>query len=499
MTQHNTKPELGIRDSVVVVMGSQFVGVFALIGVPMVLVRTLSDSDFGLYYQFQLLLQTILIFAIAGFPEALVYFVARKRTAAADFLLGALIQLGVTLLLITAIVTLVGTRVVGWIVDPILIEYLAPILLAVAFSAIGDTLFTAQTAQKKFRTFSVVFIGFALLQSAVVVTAAFMTRRLDAVIWANVATAGAKALGALIYIGIEVLRTGGTARPRMLREQWVYALPYAGTQALKKIHGLIHKFFVSSSYTAGDYGLYEIATKKVPALGIVRGSFVQVMTPHFAEMEERKRHDAILALWHASVSRLSLVYYPVTAILIAFAPEAITVFFTDKNIAATPIFRIFALIMIGDALGGIEALLKAFAQNRFILWTTAIQLGIALIGSWVGLNWIGLAGPAVAVVLSSWIGQWIRIARIHGLLGVSVASLLPWGHLVKTAALAATCAWVGWHVGRFIVSPLVTLLVGIPFAAFAYITAALVLGLIPASERARLAGVWKRLGPNRGL
>jgi O-antigen/teichoic acid export membrane protein len=278
----------------------------------------------------------------------------------------------------------------------------------------------------------------------------------------------------------------------MLREQWVYALPYTGTQALKKINGMLHKFFVSSTYSTEDFAVYEIATKKVPALGVVRGSFVQVMTPHFAEMEEQSRYKAILSLWHASASRLSLVYYPLTAILIAFAPEAITVFFTSRYSEAVPIFRIFALIMIGDALGGIEALLKAFAQNRFILWTTAVQLAIALVGSWVGLKWIGLPGPAIAVVASSWIGQWIRIARIHGLMGVRFADLLPWSQLGKSAVLSVGSAAIGWAVSRPIDSPIGALVAGIPLTAAVYLTGAFALGSIPKSERERLASAGRR-------
>lgn len=487
------RKELGVRDSVVVVMASQLVGVLALVGVPMVLVRTLEKGEVGLYGQFQLLFQTFLIFAIAGFPEALVYFVARKRAAAADFLLGALVQLAVALVLIVSAAAVAGPMLVGRIVDPQMTDYLVPTLLAVVFYSIGDTLFTAQTAQKRFRTFSIVYIAFALLQSGVVIAVAVMTKRLDAVIWAYVWTGGVKASGALAYIGVEVARSGWTARPRMLREQWAYALPYTGTQALKKINGMLHKYFISSTRDPGEFAVYDIATKKVPALGLVRSSFVQVMTPHFAEMEEQKRHRAILSLWHASASRLSLVYYPLTAILIAFAPEAIVLVYTPEYAEAIPIFRIFALLMIGDALGGIEALLKAFAQNRFILWTTAVQLGIALVGSWVGLKQFGLPGPAIAVVVASYVGQWIRVARIHGLMGVGLAELLPWGHLAKTALVAAVATLVGWGVGKLIPSPWVTLIVGIPVVAGVYLSGLVALGLVPPSERERLVAAWKRL------
>ncbi len=486
------RKELGVRDSVVVVMASQLFGILALVGVPLVLTNLLDPEVYGVYAQFQLLLQTFLIFAIAGFPEALVYFVARRRGAAADLLLGALIQLATALLIIAIVVLLAWPWVVGRFASAALAPFRTPLLLAVLFYAIGDTLFTAQTAQKRFRTFSAIYVSFALFQSAVILGTALKTKELEPVIWAYVLTGAAKAAGALVYIGIEWARTGWSARPRMLREQWTYALPYTGTQALKKINGVLHKFFVTSSFSADDYAAYDIGTKKVPALGVARGSFVQVMTPHFAEMEERKRHRAILALWHASASRLSLIYYPIVTILIAFAPEAFAVLLPDAYAPGIVIFRIFALILVGDALGGIEALLKAFAQNRFILWTTALQLGIALVGSWAGLKWFGLPGPAVAVVVASYVGQWIRVARIHGLMGVRFAELLPWTHLAKTALVACAATLAGWGVGKVIPSPWLTLIVGIPVVAGAYLSGLAALGLVPPSERERLAAAWKR-------
>jgi O-antigen/teichoic acid export membrane protein len=473
-------------------MASQFVGILALVGVPLLLANVLKPEDYGVYAQFQLLLQTFLIFAIAGFPEALVYFVARKRAEAADFLLGALIQLATALLIIAAVLVLAWPVIVGRLASDALSLFRTPLLLAVVFYAVGDTLFTAQTAQKRFRTFSIVYVAFAVFQSAVVLATALKTRALGPVVWAYVFTGATKAAGALVYIGIEWARTGWSARPRMLREQWAYALPYTGTQALKKFNGVLHRFFVTSSFSDEAYAAYDIGTKKVPALGIVRGSFVQVMTPHFAEMEEQKRHRAILGLWHASASRLSLIYYPIVGILIAFAPEAFAVLLPDAYSPGIVIFQIFALVMVGDALGGIEALLKAFAQNRFILWTTAVQLAIALVGSWVGLKQFGLPGPAVAVVVASYVGQWIRIARIHGLMGVRFADLLPWGHLAKTALVACAATLVGWGVGNVIPSPWITLIVGIPFTAGAYLSGLVALGLIPRSEKERLAAVWRR-------
>jgi O-antigen/teichoic acid export membrane protein len=487
------RKELGVRDSVVVVMASQFVGVLALVGVPMVLIRTLSIADYGLYGQFQLLLQTFLIFGIAGFPEALVYFVARRRAATADFLLGAMMQLAVALLVVMAVVILGRQIILGWIVDSAMSQFVLPTLLAVVFYAIGDTLFTAQTAQRRFRTFSIVYIAFALLQSAVVATVAVVTKRLDAVIWAYVWTGGAKAIGALVYIGIEVAKTGWTARPRMLREQWGYALPYTGTQSLKKLNGLAHRFFISSSFSPGDFAVYDIATKKVPALGLVRGSFVQVMTPHFAEMEEQKRHKAILALWHASASRLAIFYFPITAALIAFAPEAITLVFTDKVAAAIPIFRIFALIMVWDSLSGLESLLKAFAQNRFILWTTAVQSAVILSGSWVGLHWLGLAGPAIAALVSFSIGQWIRLVRVRALLAVTYGDLLPWRQLGLCALAATASAAVGWGLGKIAPTSLGTVVIGLSTTFAVYVIGAMRLGLVPRSEKERLAAVWRRL------
>jgi O-antigen/teichoic acid export membrane protein len=489
--------ELGVRSSVVVVLLSQIVGVIALVGVPMILVRTLEKSDYGLYVQFQLLLQTFLIFAIAGFPEALVYFVARERRAVADFLLGALIQLATALLVIAGVLLLLGPFVVHRIVDDRMVSYLWPVFLAVVFYALGDTLFNAQTAQRRFRTYSAVYIGFALIQSGVVAGIAITRKSLDAVIWAYVITGGVKALGALVYIGYELAASGWTARPRMLRAQWMYALPYTGTQSLKKINGLLHKFFISSSYSPGDYAAYDIGTKKVPAMGLVRTSFSQVMTPHFAEMESRKRHDSIRTLWHASVSRLCLVYFFITVTLIAFAPEAITVFFTANYADAIPIFRVFALMMMWESLSGIEGILKAFAQNRFILFATAFQFAITLLGSWIGLRWIGLLGPAIAVVASYSVGQWIRVVRTRSLLDVPYAQVLPWKQLRNSGALAIGSAAVGWTAGRWIDSAVGTLLVGIPLTAVLYGAGAVVLDLLPPSEKARLESFLRRFGLGR--
>jgi O-antigen/teichoic acid export membrane protein len=217
---------------------------------------------------------------------------------------------------------------------------------------------------------------------------------------------------------------------------------------------------------------------------MLRGSVVQVVTPHFASWEKEKRFAEILGLWHASIRRLSLVYIPTAIYLIGFAPELITLAYTHQYKAAVPIFRVFTILLIFESFGGIEAILKAFARTHFLFMVDGMRLFLGAVAGYIGLQWVGLIGPAGAVVIMAIVAMMLRLAKIKQIFCIPPSKLLPWKHVLRTLIISATAFLIASGAFHLIdVFALGKLLISSAVFAVSYACIIWFSGLIPESDR----------------
>ena len=479
------------------VMASQVLGGGALILIPIFLTRALTMEDFGLYKQFQLLLQTLAVFIALGTPEALIYFVARGRTRLAPVLVSALIQLSVTAVIVGGVVFAAGPLVVGSLAADELVPYV-PHLLACAISyAIGDTIFVTQSAQKKFGRYASIYVAFSFLQAALVIVAALAGGTFEWVVWALVAGGVTKMVAALLWAAILYRREPDRLTTEGLRAHVRYAVPLGGTSIVKKLSGQLHRFVVTSAFSPEAFALYGVATTKVPVLGMLRGAVVQVMSPHLAEMEEGARHRQMIAMWHASIARLGYVYVGLTAYLIAFSGDVIPWAFTEKYAAAAPIFSVFCVLMLMESLGGLEALLKAFAQTGFLFRTSVLHLILGLALGWASLPVLGLIGPALAAVVSAAVAQVLRVERVRRLVALRWDQVLPWRTVVRLGLAATGAAAASRIVTSLAPGHGTRVLIGGALFSLGYVVFTWIWGVMPETERQAALRVLARIGFRR--
>ena len=88
----------------------------------------------------------------------------------------------------------------------------------------------------------------------------------------------------------------------------------------------------------------------------------------------------------------------------------------------------------------VDAMLRVYAQTRFLLVMNFVRLGVvaALIGWFLGA--FGLIGAVLITLLSTMAAKALAVVRIATLLQVDVASVLPWralGRMTLRALVAA--------------------------------------------------------------
>jgi hypothetical protein len=116
-------------------------------------------------------------------------------------------------------------------------------------------------------------------------------------------------------------------------------------------------------------------------------------------------------------------------------------------VASVPIFMTWTLTIV-PAVFCVDAVLRAYAQTRFLFAMNVLRLGlvIALI-SWC-LSAFGLVGAVLVTLLATTIVRVLSIARIAHLFRVPFTRILPWKHLIGIAVCAMVAGLPAYWMSR---------------------------------------------------
>jgi O-antigen/teichoic acid export membrane protein len=181
--------------------------------------------------------------------------------------------------------------------------------------------------------------------------------------------------------------------------------------------------------------------------------------------EDTSHGRATVGLWHETICRLAFLMVPLSIFLMVAARELIVALYTSTYAASVPIFMVWALTIL-PSIFAVNAVLRVFAETRFLLVMNVVRLGMvaALIG-WF-LSAFGMSGAVLVTLVSTLLVNCVGVARIARLLHLSLAEALPWGRLAAIFACAAVAALpVLWITREWGVHPLVAL--GASSAAYA--------------------------------
>jgi O-antigen/teichoic acid export membrane protein len=185
-----------------------------------------------------------------------------------------------------------------------------------------------------------------------------------------------------------------------------------------------------------------VACLQLPIVDLLGTSTINVMMVAMAERDGDRR--AMLALWHATIARLTMVFLPLVTLLFLVADDLITLIYTEAFSASVPIFRLSLVFILLFAIP-VDGALRVFARTRFILGMNVFRLAFiaASIGWFIGA--FGLIGAMVTPVLATALVKLGALWRIRRLLEVRAVDLIPWRSLaanVTAVAIAAVPAWL---------------------------------------------------------
>ena len=455
------KPEGKLRRSILTLSFSNAVEMAIQILLPIMLVRVMTEADFGLYRTLWLLAFTCSGALAFGMPGSLYYFLPRSDKSRSSALL---IQTA-GFMLVVSLLAAVGTA--GFVLmnqtGGSLGLAAIPFVGLWVFASLLDYLFNAHQAavsQAK------VNFSFALLRVVLVLGSAIVFKQWSAIMLAQLMLVVLK--GAVCAVSVARL-----AKPlrfpsrETLIEQGQYSLPFGISTALYLLRSRIDQWLVASLFTVSQFGMYSIASIFTPIQSLVRMTVNQVVLPEMSRMQSRSDDAAMQALSRRCNLAIGLLMFPILAFLATWTAPILSLLFTNRYDAAAPILRIYLLGMLIESIE-VAWILVAMRQGRFMMTVDAIALPISVVLAFLGAKFFGLAGAAAGGSLGIVVAQIALYLRCSKMTGLRCSAIQDWRGLSRIVFACGFAALASYGVQWFELSEILffrIFLAGLVFVA----------------------------------
>jgi O-antigen/teichoic acid export membrane protein len=444
------------------VLAAKSIGFALTLALPLVIVRTLSQLEFGLYKQAFLLVGTAVSVLPLGFGMSAFYFLPRQRANHQAVVLHiVLVHLAVGTVAAGALVLWPGS-LVAIFGSADLVPY-APMLAAVIVTwTVAAFLEIVPMACQDLVASTAFIVGSQVSKTAVFVVAARAGGSVGALIAAAILQGVAQIAVLILYLRSKFPGFWFSFDWPTLRTQASYALPLGLSSLAWKLQNDLPHYFVAHAFGASAYAIFAVGVFNLPLIYLLRESVGSVMLPRVSRLEQEEKPRDILQLLARVARKLALVYFPVYVFLLVAGREIITLLFTSQYAASWPIFAIYITIIPAGVLV-LDPITRAYAEQRFfMLKVRLVLLALMTVVFVLGIEWLGMLGTIVVVVAAQVAGTAVAALRLVRVMRVSRADLAPFSVLGRIAAAAAAagtvCAALRWAMGP--AAPLTVVAVG---------------------------------------
>ena len=472
-----------------------FIFAFAL---PILLTRTLSQNEYGLFKQVFLIVTTATALLPLGFGLSAYYYLPRQSDARhrGQVILNILL-FNLIMGAVACLVLVLWPGVLATIFKDPSIQAHAPLIGAVILLWLFSSfLETVTVANQELKLATLFIVGGQLVRTISLLGAAIVFDTVTALIYAALIHGVLQSMALIWYVRSRFGELWQTFDWSLTYKQISYALPFGLAGLLYTIQIDMHNYFVSSRFGAATFAVYSIGVAQLPFVGILRDSVNSVILPRINSLQEQNQPREIVTLLANATRKLAAVFLPIYAFLLVTGPEFLTVMFTSAYAKSWPIFAI-NLTLLPLSLLDVDAVSRAYEGHRFYLVKLQVVLSVVnFFALWYAISRFGLVGAISVVVAVNFILRGLLLVRFSQVLGMKLTDLWLLLNVAKVALAAAVAGLFSLFVRSMIVGGATSLMVmSVCFLVFAaiYLPAIMLLRVPTPDEREKVRGSISRL------
>ncbi|HVI24543.1 MAG TPA: oligosaccharide flippase family protein [Myxococcales bacterium] len=391
-------------------------------GLPLLLVRLLDQSSFGLYKQFWLVASNGYLMLQMGLTASLYYFLPRRDGKGAAWLSQAVLTVSVFGALGGVAVYLSRFALARHFSTPELAQFGLPMAILTFTLTASTPLEAGLLAGGEIKLSAVTNFVSELLRVVASIVPLLLGYGLHGFFWAYVIHGGLRYATCLALV---VRRGGPRIDWKLYGGQLAYALPFGCAILFDTPQRNLHLWAVGGTVGAAAFAIYSQGCFQIPIVNLLYQPISDVLQVRLNEPGGRAHG---VHLFHDANLRLAGLLLPFTALMISAGSLFIPGLFTHLYDASIPIFRVAVLSALFAALP-LEAVLRATGLTRYMFNVFFWRLLVTAAFVFSGLHFFGMMGAISGHVVAEAMVRSAMLDRIRRELGATWSEILPWGEL----------------------------------------------------------------------
>jgi O-antigen/teichoic acid export membrane protein len=436
---------LRLSPEVTLILG-RGVGCAATFLIPVALARAFDPADFGTYKQLFLIFATLYYIVQIGMAESLFYFVPRDPDGGARHAVNSIVALAGMGVLSLLVLVALAPQVAAMMANPALLAGIPWIALFLFLMLVSSGWEILLMARGRYRQAAFAYAGSDLLRALSLILPGVLLGSVQAVLYGAAAFAVVRVAATVATLRHEY---PGGLRPdaAVFRRQLAYTLPFGAAVMIEILQTNLHQYVVSAKVTPAVFAIYAVGCLQIPVIDLISGPSGNVMMVRMAAPGTTPA--AGLALFHGTIRKLALVFFPLAAFLMVSAKDLIEALFTARYAASAPIFVAWSATVVLAAIPT-DCVLRVHAGTRSLFVVNIVRLCVVIGSISLLMRVFGLVGAALATFLGVAVAKGAMLVRIGRLLEAGPLRLLPWGALASATAIAAGAALPVIAAGPFL-------------------------------------------------
>ncbi|TFW09437.1 hypothetical protein E4K72_06015 [Oxalobacteraceae bacterium OM1] len=440
---------------------------------PMVLVRLLTQSDYGTYQQMILLGTAATGVLTLGLPTSIYYFyhhVGAKKVPA------LLVQ---TTLMLTAMGALAALTVALWSKDfaallnnPAMAGLLSLYALSLLFTIGSEHCLHVMITQDRYTRAVVFEVAETFVRVLTLLAPLWWGFGFTGLIVGIVAYSALRFVVRNAYL---LWRSGvplqGWSRHTFVGEQLGYSIPVALGTLSALIASTMNRGMLAANFTPAHYAIYAVGALEIPLDVIFQASVANVLRASLPQMVRDGDLAGVVRLMREAVRKLSIIVLPSFVFLLGHSYEFITLLFTSHYEDSVHVFRIY-LWLVPLHMFILSPIPQVFGKPKINLYIVVAMNAFLLMLGYVLLKTIGFYGPAVAMAITQYLQSAVFIAVAMRLTGASLFQMLPIPHMLRVLLAAAGALAASYQLAHWMAPGLAHLVLsGVLFSAVFFLLA----------------------------
>ncbi len=452
---------------------------------PIILVRLLSQTEYGTYQQLLLLGNTALGVMTLGLPTSVYYFYHHVTKDKIPTLIAQTsLALGISGVLVALAFALGAPLIARSMNNPPMAELLRLYAISTAFMIASDHSMHFMIAQDRYQKAVGFEIGEILLRVMVLLGPLWLGYGLWGLVGGIVFYSALRFVVRGLYLLLASrVRFAGWHRSTFLADQLGYSVPIGLSVLAALLANAFNRALLAVSFTPRDFAIYSVGALEIPLDAIFQASVSNVLRATLPPLVRDGNVTEVVRVLRGAVRRLAIIVLPSFVFLYAYSDQFISLLFTTRYAAGTPVFRIY-LLALPLAMFVLSPVPPAYGKTRLALYINLVTVSFTVVSSYALLKMVGFYGPAIAAVAAQYFQVVLFIVVIRRLIKASVWEMFPIPEALMTV-LVALISLLAARVGRDLThSPLLNLLISAIAFSVTFLPLSALLGVLNIADRA---------------